>query len=108
MTKPGAWFAFTTHNRVSEKFRDFWIEEEQRWKEGKQAPGLDELGDRVIESPHGPLFIHIPIREEILEDLSATGWRYETDVLRADIANESEEVRKFGDDCRFWVAQNPG
>jgi len=108
VTKPGAWFAFTTHNRVGEKYHDFWIEEEQRWKEGKQAPGLDELGDRLVESPHGLLFIHIPIREEILADLAATGWRYETDVLRADIANESEEVRKFGDDCRFWVAQNPG
>ena len=46
--------------------------------------------------------------EEIIEDLAATGWRYEIDVARVDVANESEEVRKFGDDCRFWVAQNPG
>ena len=108
VTKPGAWFAFTTHNRVSEKFHDFWLEEEQRWKEGKQAPGLDEFGDRIADSPHGPHFIHIPIREEILADLAETGWRYEADVPRADIANESEEVRLFGDDCRFWVAQNLG
>jgi len=108
VTKPGAWFAFTTHNRVSEKYHDFWLEEEQRWKEGKQEPGLDEFGDRIADSPHGPHFIHIPIREEILADLAETGWRYEVDALRADIANESEEVRLFGDDCRFWVAQNPG
>ena len=106
VTKPGAWFAFTTHNRVSEKYHDFWLEEEQRWKEGKQEPGLDEFGDRIADSPHGPHFIHIPIREEILADLAETGWRYEADVPRADIANESEEVRMFGDDCRFWVAQN--
>jgi len=105
--RPGAWFAFTTHNRVSEKYRDFWIAEEQRWQEGKQAPGLDEFGDRILESPHGALFIHIPIREEILEDLAATGWRYEVDALRAEIANEPDLVRVFGDDCRFWIAQNP-
>jgi ubiquinone/menaquinone biosynthesis C-methylase UbiE len=108
VAKPGAWFAFTTHNRATEKFHDFWVEEEQRWKEGKQAPGLDEFGDRILESPRGPLFIHIPIRGEIMEDLQATGWRYEVDALRAEIANEKEDVRAFGDDCRFWIAQNPG
>lgn len=107
VTRPGAWFAFTTHNRASLHFHDFWIAEEQRWKEGKQTPGLDEFGDRIIESPHGPLFIHIPTREEILEDLAATGWRHEVDALRAEIANEPETVRGFGDDCIFWVAQNP-
>jgi ubiquinone/menaquinone biosynthesis C-methylase UbiE len=107
VTQPGAWFAFTTHNRQSAHFRDFWIAEEQRWKNGQQAPGLDEFGDRILESPHGPLFIHIPTREEILEDLAATGWRFEVDALRQEIANEPETVRGFGDDCRFWVAQNP-
>jgi ubiquinone/menaquinone biosynthesis C-methylase UbiE len=107
VTRPGAWFAFTTHDRAGEKYREFWIEEEQRWKDGKQTPGLDEFGDRLVESPHGPMFIHIPAREEILADLAATGWRHEADAPRAEIANETEAVRAFGDDCRFWVAQNP-
>ena len=106
VTRPGAWLAFTTHNRASAHFRDFWVAEEERWKNGPPAPGLDEFGDRVIDSPHGPMFIHIPSREEILEDLAATGWRYEVDALRSEIANEPEAVRGFGDDCIFWVAQN--
>ncbi len=105
--RPGAWFAFTTHDRVSEKYRAFWVAEEQRWKEGRQSPELNEFGDRLLESPHGLSFIHIPTREEILEDLAVTGWRYEVDAARADLANEKDLVRVFGDDCRFWVAQNP-
>lgn len=108
VTKPGAWFAFTTHDRLNALHRDFWDAEELRWQEGRQSPDLQELGDRIVESPHGPMFIHIPLREEILDDLRETGWRYEVDALRAELANESEDVRAFGDDCRFWVAQNPG
>ncbi len=107
VVRAGGWLVFTTHNRVSEKFRDFWIAEEERWKEGTQMADLDEFGDRLLESPHGLSFIHVPIREEILEDLAATGWCYEVDAARAELANEKDLVRVFGDDCRFWVAQKP-
>ncbi len=107
VTRAGAWFAFTTHNRASEKFRAFWAAEEQRWQNDQQGPGLDEFGDRLLGESGVPLFIHIPSREEILEDLATTGWRYEADVLRAELANEKETVRGFGDECRFWVAQHP-
>ncbi len=107
VTKPGAWLAFTTHDRANARHRDFWDAEEQRWRDGQPTPGAQELGDRWVETPHGPMFIHIPTRDEILEDLRETGWRHEVDAQRAEIANEKDEVRAFGDDCRFWVAQNP-
>jgi hypothetical protein len=42
---------------------------------------------------------------EIIEDLKSTGFIIETDVLRKDIANESDQVRHFSDECRFWVAR---
>jgi ubiquinone/menaquinone biosynthesis C-methylase UbiE len=104
--KPGAWFTFTTHDRGDEKSRCFGAAEEKRWREARQPPELAEFGDRIIEEPLGPMFMHTPSREEILEDLAATGWRHETDALRALLANEDAAVREFSDDCRFWVAQN--
>jgi ubiquinone/menaquinone biosynthesis C-methylase UbiE len=106
--RPGAWFAFTTHDRTNEKFRAFWTTEKKRWKKGQPpAPGLLEFGDRLVESPQGPLFIHIPERDEVLEDLAATGWRYEIDAPRVVLAQETESVRAFADDCIFWIAQKP-
>ena len=105
--RPGAWFAFTTHDRTNEKFRAFWTEEKLRWKLGPPGPELVEFGDRLVDSPLGSLFIHIPDRDEILADLAVTGWRYETDAPRAVLAQESEATRAFADDCIFWVAQKP-
>lgn len=107
VTRPGAWFVFTTHDRRNEKHREFWAEQERLWEQGTPPAGVAELGDRVVDSPHGPMFIHIPTRAEVVEDLQATGWRLEADVLRVELANEKEEVRAFGDECRFWVAQKP-
>jgi len=107
VVRPGAWFAFTTHDRGDERYRDYWVEQETLWREGRQLAGLVEFGDRWLDSPHGPQFIHIPSREEILEDLAATGWRYEIDTDRARLANESQQVHDFSGECRFWVAQKP-
>jgi hypothetical protein len=49
--------------------------------------------------------MHLPDREEILADLAATGWTHEYDALRREIALESEAVREFSDECRFWVGR---
>jgi hypothetical protein len=54
------------------------------------------------------LFIHVPTPEEVREDLQSTGWKCEWDSLRSAIANESAATQQFSDDCRFWVARNPG
>jgi ubiquinone/menaquinone biosynthesis C-methylase UbiE len=107
VTRPGGWFAFTTHDRASAKYADFWIAEEQRWRKGPPAPGLDEFGDRVVESPHGLQFVHIPSREEVRADLDAAGWRYEVDATAAFLALENDAAREFAGDSRFWIAQNP-
>ena len=72
-----------------------------------KRPASTNLATASSKARMARMFIHIPAREEILADLAATGWRHEVDALRAEIANETEAVRAFGDDCRFWVAQNP-
>ena len=66
-----------------------------------------KFGDRVVESPHGPQFVHIPSREEVLADLAAAGWRYEVDATATFLALENDAAREFAGDSRFWIAQNP-
>jgi ubiquinone/menaquinone biosynthesis C-methylase UbiE len=107
VVRRGAWFAFTTHDRASEKFRTFWEEQDELWRAGRPPPGVREFGDRLVESPHGPLFVHVPTREEVIEDLAATGWRHETNVPAGLLAQENERVRDFAGDSHFWVAQKP-
>jgi hypothetical protein len=53
------------------------------------------------------VFMHLPDRREILEDLAATGWTHEWDEMRRRIAAESKDVRDFSDECRFWLARKP-
>lgn len=102
----GARFLFTTHDRnSSEEERAEWAQEAARWARGEQDPRLVEFGDRYFEDPTGRTFMHLPDRQEILEDLAACGWVYEYDAMRSQIARESSEVREFSDECRFWVAR---
>jgi hypothetical protein len=49
--------------------------------------------------------MHLPTRDEILEDLAVTGWRSEYDIMRRHVARESAAVRDFSDECRFWLAR---
>lgn len=101
----GGQFIFTTHDRSTRSFRDFWEAEAKRWESGEQDERLVEFGDRLISSDEGEFFIHVPSFEEIREDLAATGWTEVFTALRQDIAIESEAVRTFADECRFWIVQ---
>ena len=104
--RPGATFLFTTHDRDDEPpDRPSWAEEAARWARGGQDPRLVEFGDRCFRDEHGGVtFMHLPSRTEVLEDLAATGWTPRFDAMRRAIAAESQAVRDFSDDCRFWVA----
>jgi len=103
--RAGAPLLFTTHDRdATEAERSLWREEAERWNRGVQDPRLPEFGDRYFADEAGSTFMHLPDRPEILADLAATGWRHEADAMRREIAAESEAVRAFSDDCRFWTA----
>ena len=64
-----------------------------------------EFGDRYFVHEHGQTFMHLPDRQEVLEDLVTTGWRFEHTTLRDELATERLAVREFSDNCRFWVAR---
>jgi SAM-dependent methyltransferase len=104
--RPGAPLLFTTHDRDHSRVeRAAWRIEAHRWTEGTQDPRLVEFGDRYFEDDVGRTFMHLPDREEILEDLGATGWTHEFDSMRRDLVRESRAVVDFSDECRFWMAR---
>lgn len=106
LCRHGAPFLFTTHDRnANAREIALWAEETTRWANGTQDPRLVDFGDRYFEDETGRTFMHLPDRAEILDDLSATGWKHEFDAMRTDVARESRAVRDFSDECRFWVAR---
>lgn len=106
---PEAPLLFTTHDRDATRTeKALWRLEAVRWERGEQDRRLVEFGDRYFEDEHGRTFMHLPDRNEILEDLAATGWKPAFDALRRQIAAEHKAVRDFSDECRFWVALREG
>lgn len=108
VVRPGGFFVFTTHDRANRRFKNFWLEEEERWARHQQDQRLEEMGDRYFEAATGCTFMHIPTRTEVLEDLAATGWEHQGDLWRHEIAKEPADVREFSDECRFWIVRKPG
>jgi SAM-dependent methyltransferase len=105
LCRPGGTFIFTTHDREDPLEQKEWAEEAARWARGGQDPRLLEFGDRYFAHEHGSTFMHLPDKKEVIEDLLATGWRFEHSSLRDDLATERMAVREFSDNCRFWVAR---
>jgi SAM-dependent methyltransferase len=106
---PGAPVLFTSHDRdKSGGAKTLWLEEAEKWAAGRQDPRLVDFGDRHFQDESGDVFIHIPDRREIIEDLGATGWNPHFDAMRSEISDESRAVTDFSDDCRFWVALRGG
>ncbi|MGB0743626.1 MAG: class I SAM-dependent methyltransferase [Opitutales bacterium] len=103
--RPGAWFAFTTHDRERSLHQDFWRTEQQRWAQGKQSADLERFGDRADDTGDGIHFMHVPTVKEVEALLEETGFHIEASVMRSELCDESERVKAFSDDCRFWVVQ---
>lgn len=105
LSRPGAHFIFTTHDRDDPKDLKTWAKEAELWARGEQNPRLLEFGDRYFTDETGNTFMHLPDRNEILADMAATGWTCVHDTTRNELASETPKVRNFSDNCRFWVAR---
>lgn len=103
--RPGAPFIFTTHDRDDPADVKQWGKEAELWARGAQDPRLHEFGDRYFSDETGNTFMHLPDRQEVLEDMGATGWAHAEDATRNELASETPRVRNFSDNCRFWVAR---
>ena len=104
---PGGRVVLTTHDRSIGAPDGFWREEKARWRDGGRDQRLVEFGDIITPSDYGDIYIHIPTREEMVEDFAATGWILREDAMRSEISEESPAVEQFSVDCRFWVAEKP-
>jgi SAM-dependent methyltransferase len=105
LCRPGAPLLFTAHDRsASLDEKSWWREETEKWASGRQDSRLIDFGDRHFSDESGEVFIHIPDREEIVDDLRATGWNAHFDAMRSALSDETGAVTDFSDDCRFWVA----
>jgi len=104
LCRPKAHFIFTTHDREDPRDLKEWAKEAARWAAGDQDSRLLEFGDRYFSDDTGNTFMHLPDRQEVLEDMAATGWVHVSDSTRNELASETPKVRNFSDNCRFWVA----
>lgn len=105
--KPGGVFIFTTYDReASEQYLEFWKDEKERWKQGKQNKKLHDFGDIISKSKNESeeVFIHIPSKKEILTWLDDYGFDCLEAFMRSERFDESEEVVESSGDCLFFVA----
>ena len=106
--KPKGYFLFTTHDRDgSKEYESFWQEEKRKWALHLEDKSLHEFGDRVIEMEERDTFLHFPTSEEVISSLEEAGFRVIEGILRSELCEESEEVKKFSTDCLLWLVQKP-
>ena len=106
--KPKGYFLFSTHDRDgSKEYKSFWKEEKRRWALHLQDGSLHEFGDKIIKNEERDVFLHFPTREEVISSLEEAGFVLIEGILRSELCEESEEVKKYSTDCVFWVVQKP-
>jgi hypothetical protein len=99
---------FATHERESsEEYESLWKEEKKKWALHIEDKNLHEFGDRVIEMEERDIFLHFPTREEVILSLKEAGFILIEEILRSELCEESEEVKKFSTDCVLWLFQKP-
>ena len=106
--KPGGIFIFTTHDRENnENYKEFWEKEEKLWAEGKEDKRLYEYGDKILPAGEDgrDTFIHFPDRQEIVECLKEARLQLLEDFYREAFIEESDEIKKFSAECRFWITK---
>lgn len=104
--KPKGHFIFTTHDMERDtQHTAYWNEERELWKKGRQNPRLPEFGDLIYKSHDREMYMHVPRRDEILSCLNGANFELIEDIYRTELFVESEEIREFSDECRFYVAR---
>jgi SAM-dependent methyltransferase len=107
ITNPGGVFIFTTLDREDRLYEVVFRDSSDFDHDPVRNPKVLEEGDRHFKTKHGMTFMHVPRRNEVLADLETTGWIWEEDHMRSEVASESADVLEFSEDCRFWIAKKP-
>ena len=106
--KPEGYFLFTTHDRDgSKEYESFWQEEKRKWALHIEDKSLHEFGDKITKMEERDIFLHFPTREEVVSSLEEAEFALIEGILRSELCEESEEVKKFSTDCVLWLVQKP-
>jgi ubiquinone/menaquinone biosynthesis C-methylase UbiE len=105
--KSKGYFLFTTHDRDDKEYISLWKEEKRKWVLHLQDKFLHEFGDKVIKMEEREIFLHFPTREEVILCLKKAGFVLIEALLRSELCEEPEEVKKLSTDCVLWLVQKP-
>lgn len=100
---PGGICIFTGHDRSVPARQEHWKNEQAKWESNNQDPKLDDFGDWNHATDSGAMFIHSADPEELRRVIESVRFEVLFTSLRSEICSESELVREFSDDTRFWV-----
>lgn len=102
-------FIFTSHERYHDQsFSEFWDKQELLWEGKKTDSRLSDFGDIITLSDHeskSDTYLHIPTFEEVSSLISNCGFEIIETFMRDDLFKESEKIKEFASDCRFYVIQ---
>lgn len=103
--KKGGIFIFTSHDRdlKSESLKPFWEKYNKEWDEGKFDNRIIDYGDIFPISEGREIYIHIPSPHEVKEMIKEAGFTLIETIMRSEICEESEVVKEFSVNCRFWI-----
>jgi len=63
-----------------------------------------DFGDVIESTGLGLMYIHSTSEEQVASLLKESGFDLIETCLRQELGNEEYVVRRFSDECRFWVA----
>lgn len=105
--RPGGNFVFCTLDREDPLYSKVFAMKDDPDHDLARNPLLIDYGDRHFATEHGTTFMHVPTREEVLQDLAAAGFEWLEDAMRSSLVRESAAVLDFSEDCRMWVVRKP-
>lgn len=103
----GGIFCFSTLDRDDRLYSKVFEVADDPEHDLNQNQNLIDFGDRHFSTEHGTTFMHVPLRSDVIEDLTAIGFELLEDVMRSELVRESAAVLDFSEDCRMWVARKP-
>ena len=104
--KPNGYYIFTAHDRHDPKssYLDFWNDIETKWENGINEKNVECLGDLItIDQAGEEAFIHFSTIEELEQFVKEQPFDIIEHIHSYDIAEESEETKKFAGDTVFWA-----
>lgn len=105
--RPGGVLFFSSLDREDRLYSKVFADVRDPDHDLERNPNLIDFGDRHFLTEHGTTFMHVPTREEVLEDLEMTDFELVEDAMRSALVRESPAVLEFSEDCRLWLVRKP-